>query len=201
LLSTQLNFCILALITVTATIFYLRKHTKITAPPTALLCALQMCQFTVSKLKPVNQAYISRCPLATNCADGTCFSTIETLPSSDMGHWFYHLSEPCQITSCCPNANRWTTHTETLSDTGVIQNVSKCTITINELQTLQELHGEIQSTIVITHFYVPDQIEIVADHEIPLIKQISPEEVTRLDDVKSSHGALTKFRCRFAFPH
>ena len=67
----------------------------------------------------------------------------------------------------------------------MIRNATKCSITTNELQTLPELRGEIQSTIVNTHFFVPDQIQIVADHEIPLIKQISPEEITRLDEVKS----------------
>jgi hypothetical protein len=86
LLNTQLNFCTLALITVTATTFYLRKHTEISALPTALLCALQMCQFTVSKFKPVSQARISKSPPATYCADRICFSTIKHLPSSDMGH-------------------------------------------------------------------------------------------------------------------
>ena len=61
----------------------------------------------------------------------------------------------------------------------------KYSITTNELQTLPELHGEMQSAIVNTHFYVPDQIQIVADHELPLIKQISQEEFKRLYEVKS----------------
>ena len=79
-----------------------------------------------------------------------------------------------------PQRERMQTHAQTLSDAGVIRNATKCSLTTNEFQTLPEIRGEIQSTIVNTHFYVPDQIQIVADHEIPLIKQISPEEVTRL---------------------
>jgi len=98
----------------------------------------------------------------------------------------YHLPGTRQITTRCRIANGWETHTQTLFDAGVIRNATKCSITTNEFQTLPEIRGEIQSTIVNTHFYVPDQIQIVADHEIPLIKQISPEEeVTRLDEVKS----------------
>ena len=64
--------------------------------------------------------------------------------------WLYHLPQPRQITSRCPITNGWTTYTETLPDTGVIRNASKCSITTNELQTLPELHGEIQSAIVTT---------------------------------------------------
>ena len=68
----------------------------------------------------------------------------------------------------------------------MIRNATKCSIT-TEFQTLPEVRGEIQATVVNTHFYVPDQIQIVADHEIPLIKQVSPEEeVTRLDELKSN---------------
>ena len=95
------------------------------------------------------------------------------------------ILEPRQITTRCRSSNGWETHTQTLSDAGVIRNATKCSITTNGFQTLPEIRGEIQSTIVDTHFYVPDQIQIAADHEIPLTKQISPEEVTRLDEVKS----------------
>ena len=95
------------------------------------------------------------------------------------------IPEPRRITTRCRSANGWETHTQTVSYAGVIRNATKCSITTNEFQTLPEIRGEIPSTIVNTHFYVPDQIQIAADHEIPLTKQISPEEVTRLDEVKS----------------
>ena len=145
-----------------------------------------MYQFTASKLKRVSQAYTINFPPATNCADTTCFSNNRNPTLQRHGKlWLYHLPEPRQITSRCRSANGWATETQTLSDAGVIRNATKCSITTNELKTIPELHGEIQSTIVNTHFYVPEQIQIVADHEIPLIKQVTPEEVTRLDEVKS----------------
>jgi hypothetical protein len=60
--------------------------------------------------------------------------------------WLYHLPEPRQVTLRYLSANVWTSRTETLSDTGVILNSSKCSISTSELRTLPELHGEIQST-------------------------------------------------------
>ena len=50
---------------------------------------------------------------------------------------------------------------------------------------LPELHGEIQENIDHANFYVPDQLSIVANHEVPLIQETSSEEVARLDEVKS----------------
>ena len=73
----------------------------------------------------------------------------------------------------------------------LIIKVSKCSITTNELRTLPELHGEIQSTIDNIHFYIPDHISVVADHEITLIKETS-SEILRLDDVKSQVVMLSQ---------
>jgi hypothetical protein len=61
----------------------------------------------------------------------------------------------------------------------------KCSITTNELRTLPEIHGEMHSTIDTTRFHIPDKISVIADHEIPLIKEITPGEVARLDHIKS----------------
>ena len=145
-----------------------------------------MYRSTASKLRPVNPACTINFPPAINCADGTCFSTIEPLPFSDTEHYgcitFQGHARLLHVAEAQPDGKL----TQTLSDAGVIRNATKCSITTNEFQTLPEIRGEIQSTVVNTHFYVPDQIQIVADHEIPLIKQISPEEeVTLLDEVKS----------------
>jgi hypothetical protein len=41
------------------------------------------------------------------------------------------------------------------------------------------------STIDTTHFHIPGKISVIADHEIPLIKEITPEEFARLYDIKS----------------
>ena len=97
----------------------------------------------------------------------------------------YYFTEQRQVTLRCPSTNGWTSRTETLSDAGIIQNASSCSITTNELRALPELHGKTQSAISSTHIYVPDKISIVADHEIPLIKQLLPAEVKQLEEVKS----------------
>jgi hypothetical protein len=132
----------------------------------------------------VKRAYFSRTPSATNCADGTCSSIIEIRPYSDTEHCGYHLPQPRQVSLRCPSANGWTSRTKTLSDPGVILNSSKCTISTSELRTLPELHGEIQSTIDTAHFYIPESNAVIANHEIPLIKEMSPGEVKQLDEVK-----------------
>jgi len=98
--------------------------------------------------------------------------------------WLYHLPEPRQVTLRCPSANGWTSHTETLSEAGIILNSSRCSITTSEFRTLPELSGEIQAGIDTTHIYVPESIPVVASHEISLIKEMSPE-VKRLDEVTS----------------
>ena len=160
-----------------------------------------MYRSTASKLRLVNPACIINFSPAINCADGTCFSTIEPLPFTD--------TEQCGITFQgnarllhVAEARTYGKHTQTLSDAEVIRNATKCSITTNEFQTLPEIRGEIQFSVANTHFYVPDQIQIVADHELPLIKQISPEEVTRLVQVEvKSNGTVRKLRCQFTFPH
>jgi len=97
----------------------------------------------------------------------------------------YYFPEQRQITLRCPSTNGWTTRTETLSDAGIIQNAQRCSIITNELRTLPELHARTQSAVSSTHIYVPDKISIVADHEIPLIKELLQAEVKQLEDVKS----------------
>ena len=42
-----------------------------------------------------------------------------------------------------------------------------------------------EENIDASKFYVPDQLSIVASHEIPLIQETSPQEVARLDEVNS----------------
>ena len=99
--------------------------------------------------------------------------------------YYTYFPEPRQVTLRCPSTNGWTSRTETLSDAGIIRNASRCSITTNELRTLPKLHGKTQSAISSTHIYIPDKISIVADHEIPLIKELLPAEVKQLEDVKS----------------
>ena len=74
-------------------------------------------------------------------------------------------------------------------------------ITTNDFQTLTKHHGDIKSEIITMYFYVPDEIQIVADHDVPLIKQISPEEVTRIDEVESKFMVLSQsFDVNSLFP-
>jgi hypothetical protein len=71
------------------------------------------------------------------------------------------------------------------SDAGLIFNASKCSVTTGDLRTSPKLHEEIQSTIDATRFFIPDKISVIGDNEISLVKEMTPDEVARFDDVKS----------------
>jgi len=58
-------------------------------------------------------------------------------------------------------------------------------MTTEELRTFPELHGSMQTTLNTPYFYIPDKVSTVADHEIPLLEQITPREVQQIDEVRS----------------
>jgi len=99
--------------------------------------------------------------------------------------WFYQFPERRPVTIRCPQANGWITHTASLAEVGKIFNASHCSIITNDIRTSPELHGGMQENIDNTKFYIPDQTSIVVDHEIPFIRETSPQEVTHLNEIKS----------------
>jgi len=99
--------------------------------------------------------------------------------------WLYHFPERRPVTIRSPQANGWITHTASLAEVGKIFNASYCSIITNDIWTSPELHGDMQEDIDNTKFYIPDQPSIVADHEIPFIRETSQEEIARLDEIKS----------------
>jgi hypothetical protein len=42
-----------------------------------------------------------------------------------------------------------------------------------------------QSTLDTPYFYIPDKVSTVADHEIPLLEQITLKETQKIDEVRS----------------
>ena len=42
-----------------------------------------------------------------------------------------------------------------------------------------------QTTLDTPHLYVPNKVSTVADHEIPLLEQITPKEIKQIDEVRS----------------
>ena len=82
-------------------------------------------------------------------------------------------------------ANGWINHTASLAEVRQIFNASHCSIINTDIRNSPELHGAMQENNDNTKFYIPDQPSIVADHEIPFISEMSPEEVARLDEIKS----------------
>ena len=72
-----------------------------------------------------------------------------------------------------------------LSEAGLILNASTCSITAEELRTFPQLHGSMQTTLDTPYCYIQDKVSTVADHEIPLLEQITPSEVQQFDEVSS----------------
>jgi len=42
-----------------------------------------------------------------------------------------------------------------------------------------------QTTLDTSYFYIPDKASTVANHEIPLLEQITPKEIHQIDEVRS----------------
>jgi hypothetical protein len=102
-----------------------------------------------------------------------------------MTTWLYYFPTSQQITLHCLKDNKWTTHTETLTAADLIENVSSCFISTNDVYTLPELHGSTHATLDNPHIYLPPKISIVSHHEAKLLEEITPTEIQRLDAIKS----------------
>jgi len=95
----------------------------------------------------------------------------------------YHLPEPRQVTISCLKNNTWTTRTK-LHDAGLIFSASQCSIATHEVRTPPKLQGTAQANLENSHIYIPDKINAVANHEIPLLEQISPDAVAQLNEIR-----------------
>ena len=99
--------------------------------------------------------------------------------------WLYHLPEPRQVTIRCLKNNTWTTRTELLHDAGLIFNAFQCSIATHEVRTLPKLQETAQSNLETSHIYIPDKINVVANSEISMLVQITPDAVAQLDEIRS----------------
>jgi len=99
--------------------------------------------------------------------------------------WLYYFPEQRQVTLGCLKDNARTTRTELLFEVGLILNASTCSVTTDEFRTFPELHGSKQTTLDTPHCYIPDKVLTVADHEIPVLEQITRKEIQQIDEVRS----------------
>ena len=76
-------------------------------------------------------------------------------------------------------------HPQHVYGNGVIHNTSQCLLTTDKFQTLPDTIGNTQATIDPTKLYVPDQVAIVANHELQALEEAIPPEIAQLDDVRS----------------
>ena len=99
--------------------------------------------------------------------------------------WLYHLPETRQVTIRCLKNNTWTTHTELLHDARLIFNASQCSIATHEVWILPKLQRTAQANLKTSHICTLDKINVVPNHELPLLEQIPPDAVTQLDKIIS----------------
>jgi len=99
--------------------------------------------------------------------------------------WFYHLPESQHAVLRCWKDKVWTSSTYILNGNGVIYNTSQCLLTADKFQTLPDMIGNTQATVDPTKLYVPDQVAIVANHELQALEEAIPSEIAQLYDVRS----------------
>ena len=99
--------------------------------------------------------------------------------------WIYHFPEQRQVNIRCQKDRKWTSHTVLLSDAGFICNASSCAISTNEIRTLPELHNTTKAKVDIPLLHRPEQLPIVAKHELPQIMEAAPPETQELDNIRA----------------
>ena len=99
--------------------------------------------------------------------------------------WIYHLPEQQHVVLRCWKDEAWTSSTHILYGNGVIYNTPQCLLTTDKFQTLPDIIGNTQATIDPTKLYAPDQVAVVANHELQALKEAIPSEIAQLDDVRS----------------
>ena len=101
----------------------------------------------------------------------------------------YQFPEPQKGVIHCPVIDDRTTRTEILSGTGLIRNASPCSISTSQNSTSADLQGTSQTEMHPSHFYVPDKLSSVAEHEVKLLEKaiLATVEVNEIK-TKLSHS-------------
>jgi len=75
--------------------------------------------------------------------------------------------------------------TISLLRTGLIQNISKCYISSNEIQTLPELLGSLQTELGTLNIYLPSKVPVITDYETRRLEDVIPADTKKLNDINS----------------
>jgi hypothetical protein len=136
------------------------------------------------KVTCLSSLYFQSTPSHSACRRHLLLNYQSPTLQKHMTTWLYYFLTPQQITLHCLNDNKWTTHTETLTDTGLIINITGCSISTNDAYTLPELYESTHAMLDNPHVYLPPKSSIVSHHEVKLLEEITPTEI-RLDAIKS----------------
>ena len=99
--------------------------------------------------------------------------------------WLYYFPSQRQITLHCLGTDNQMPHSLILEGTGLVHGATTCHISLNDIQLLPELHGTTQVKLDFPNFILPDNISIASEHEIQQLKDITPAEIQKLDDICS----------------
>jgi len=76
-------------------------------------------------------------------------------------------------------------HTISLLGTDLIHNVSKCYISSNEIRTLPELLGSLQTGLGALNIYLPSKVPVITDYETRRLEEVIPASTKKQDDITS----------------
>jgi hypothetical protein len=99
--------------------------------------------------------------------------------------WIYYFPKEESVTIRCPKGTGWTTHTQQLSNGGIIHGDTTCSVTTHDLRTLPEVRRIDYTFLDNPVVYVPDLAPILAAQETPKIEEIIPADTRELDNIKT----------------
>jgi hypothetical protein len=97
--------------------------------------------------------------------------------------WVYHFHKQHHLTLRCTKADSQIPHTLSLEGSGFLRNLSGCHISSPELQDFPELRGTTNTNIDPPKIFLPDKISVLNDQERQQLKDVSPPNLQRLDEL------------------
>ena len=167
------------------TTFYLREHLLNCVTGEITVCPANTAVYGAKTLKCLASIFFQTATYNNLCRRHLLINHRTPTLQKHKSLWVYYFPEQRQVTLRCLKDNVWTTRTELLYEAGLILNASTCSISTEELRTFTELQGSMQTTLDTTYVYIPHKVSTVADHELPLLEQITPKVVQQIEEVRS----------------
>ena len=112
----------------------------------------------------------------------------------------FHFPTRHQITLHCPGIDNRMPRNLFLEATGLLHNATTCHVTSSEIQLLPELHGVTGVKIDSPQLMIPDTVSNATELEIQQLKDITPAEIQKPDEIRSRFAAPRRTYGRQAAP-